>query len=44
MTWIKAGILDPNDYVSHVYDFADIDKAFENIENRVSTMKMVIKF
>ena len=23
---------------------ADIDKAFENIENRVPTMKMVIKF
>lgn len=44
VTWIKAGILDPNDYVSHVYDFADIDKAFENIENRVPTMKMVIKF
>lgn len=44
VNWIKLGVLDPNDYISHVYDFADIDKAFENIENRVPTMKMVIKF
>ncbi len=44
VSWIKMGILDPMDYVSHVYDFADIDRAFENIENRVPTMKMVIKF
>lgn len=44
VSWIKMGILDPMDYISHVYDFADIDRAFENIENKVPTMKMVIKF
>ena len=42
--WIQMGIIDPNDYISHVYDFCDIDKAFENIANKVPTMKMVIKF
>lgn len=44
ISWIKAGILNPADYVSHVYDFKDIDKAFENIKNKVPAMKMVIKF
>lgn len=44
VNWIRAGILDPNEYVSHVYDFEEIDKAFANIENHVPTMKMVIKF
>ncbi len=44
VSWIQMGLLNPADYVSHVYDFDDIDKAFENIENRVPMMKMVIKF
>lgn len=44
VNWIQMGILKPEEYVSHVYDFEDIDKAFENIENKVQTMKMVIKF
>ena len=44
VNWIKTGILNPDDYISHVYDFEDIDKAFENIKNKVPTMKMVIKF
>lgn len=42
--WIEAGILNPADYVSHVFDFDDIDKAFEKIENREPMLKMVIKF
>ena len=44
INWIQMGILNPSDYISHVYDFDDIDKAFEDIENRVPMMKMVIKF
>ena len=44
VSWIQAGILNPSDYVSHVYDFEDIDKAFDNIKNHVPMMKMVIKF
>lgn len=42
--WIKEGILNPNDFISHVFDFADIDKAFDRIKNRQPSMKMVIKF
>jgi threonine dehydrogenase-like Zn-dependent dehydrogenase len=44
VNWIKLGVLNPKDYISHVYDFQDIDKAFENIENHAPTMKMVIRF
>ena len=44
VAWIEAGMLDPMAYISHVYDFADIDRAYENIKNRVPTMKMVIRF
>lgn len=44
VSWIQAGILNPNDYISHVFDFQDIDKAFEKIENHEPMMKMVIKF
>ncbi len=42
--WISEGKIDPMAYISHVYDFADIDKAYDNIKNRVPTMKMVIRF
>ncbi len=44
VSWIRMGILDPYAYISHVYDFADIDKAFDNLENHVPVMKMVIRF
>lgn len=44
VNWIQMGILNPMDYISHIYDFDEIHKAFENIENKVPTMKMVIRF
>lgn len=44
VNWIRMGMLDPADYISHVFDFADIDKAFAKIENKEPMMKMVIKF
>lgn len=44
INWIKMGVLDPNDYISDVFDFADIDKAFKKIENHEPVMKMVIRF
>lgn len=44
VNWIEQGIINPSDYISHVYDFKDIDKAFDNIKNKIPTMKMVIKF
>ena len=42
--WIRDGVLDPNDYISHVFDFDDIDKAFDIIARREPAMKMVIRF
>ena len=42
--WIKAGILDPAEWVSHVFPFDEIDTAFEKIERRDPMMKMVIRF
>lgn len=44
VSWIQAGALDPNDFISHVFDFDDIGKAFELIERREPCMKMVIRF
>ncbi len=44
VSWIQEGVLNPNDYISHVFDFSDIDKAFQKIENHDPMMKMVIKF
>lgn len=43
VNWIQTGVLDPNDFISDVFDFADIKKAFEKIENRQTDLKMVVK-
>lgn len=42
--WIQNGVLDPNDFISHVFDFADINTAFEKVERKDPMMKMVIRF
>lgn len=42
--WIRDGVLDPREYISHVFDFADIEKAFDVIRRREPAMKMVIRF
>lgn len=44
VNWIRLGLLQPSDYISHVFDFKDIDRAFEKIANREPMMKMVIQF
>jgi len=44
VAWIREGKLDPMEYISHVYDFEDIDKAYDNIHQKIPTMKMVIRF
>lgn len=44
VNWIREGVLNPNDFVSHVFDFKDIDRAFDVIKNREPAMKMVIRF
>ena len=44
LNWMKLGVLDPADYVSHVFDFKDLNEAFAKIERREPMMKMVVKF
>lgn len=45
MSWINLGVLNPNDFISHVYDFKDILAAFELVAERKSeTKKIVIKY
>lgn len=44
VNWIREGVLNPNDFVSHVFDFKDIDRAFDVIKKREPAMKMVIRF
>ncbi len=44
MSWIKAGALKPNDYISHVFPFNEIEKAFQMIEAGTTEMKTVIKY
>ena len=42
--WIQNGVLDPNDFISHVFDFADINEAFDKVERKDPMMKMVVRF
>lgn len=44
VSWIQEGVLDPMDYISHVFDIDDIGKAFDLIEKREPVMKMVVRF
>ena len=44
MECIRTGVLDCNDYISHVFDFDDIEQAFDVIRRREPAMKMVIRF
>ena len=44
VAWIREGVLDCNDYISHIFDFDDIEKAFDVIRRREPAMKMVIRF
>ena len=42
--WIELGLVNPADFVSHVFDSADILKGFEMIENKKPAKKVVIKY
>jgi len=42
--WVKMGLINPNDYISHIFDFKNILKGFELVENKVSVKKIVIKY
>ena len=45
MAWINMGVLDPNDFISDIFDFDHITDAFDLIEARKpSTKKIIIRY
>lgn len=42
--WINEGLLDPEFFISHRIPFAEMDKAFDMIENKERMLKMVVEF
>jgi len=44
ISWVQLGVLDPNDFISHVIPFDHVINAFEMVENREATKKIIIKF
>lgn len=44
MDYIENGVLAPSEFISDVFEFPEIFKAFEMIENKTTNMKTVIKF
>lgn len=45
MAWINCGVLDPMDFISHVFPFERAMEAFEKIERRDTDIKkMVVEF
>lgn len=43
LQWISMGIIDPGDFVSHVFSFDEALKGFEILEKRLPADKIVIK-
>ena len=44
MNWLKAGVIDLKDYISDVFDFADILQAFEKLEKKQIAKKCIIRY
>ncbi len=44
MNWLKAGVISLKDYISDIYDFEDILKAFEKLENKQIAKKCIIRY
>jgi threonine dehydrogenase-like Zn-dependent dehydrogenase len=44
IAWVRSGVLDLKDYVSHVIPFENILDAFDMIEKKVPVKKIVIKY
>jgi threonine dehydrogenase-like Zn-dependent dehydrogenase len=44
ISWIRLGLIDPADYVSHVFKFDDILEGFDILERRVPAKKIVIDY
>lgn len=41
-SWIEQGVLNPNDFISHVIDFEHVTEAFEIVEAKPQGMKKII--
>ena len=44
LVWIEKGVLNPDDYISDIYDFNHVLEAFEKAERKEITKKCVILF
>lgn len=44
VNWIRMGVLDPKDYVSHIFNFNEINDAFDMVEKKKPCKKIVIKY
>lgn len=44
LNWIEAGVLNPSDFISDVFDFENILDAFKLVEERKAAKKVVIKY
>ncbi len=44
MSWVQMGVLNPEDFVSHIIPFSNILDAFTMLENKVPCKKIVIKY
>lgn len=44
INWIQMGVLDPNDFISHVFPFEQVLDGFDIIEKRQPCKKIVIKY
>ena len=44
MNWLKAGVIDPKDYISDIYDFENILEAFDKLEKRQIAKKCIIRY
>ena len=41
--WVRQGLIDPRDFVSHTFEYADLMKGFDLLENKKPAKKIVIK-
>lgn len=44
VSWIKMGVINPDDFISDVIEFENIMEAFKMVEERKAKKKIVIKF
>lgn len=42
ISWIRMGVVDPMDYISHVMPFSEVKKAFDMVEKREVPIKKIV--